>query len=48
MEEMARTAARLLIARIESPTEIERAQQVVFEPRLVLRQTLAVPRSGMS
>lgn len=43
MEEMARAAVRLLIERIEGLVDPEAARQVVFEPRLVMRRTLAPP-----
>jgi LacI family transcriptional regulator len=43
IEGMARTAARLLIERIEGGATAGEARQVVFEPRLVLRRTLAPP-----
>jgi LacI family transcriptional regulator len=41
IEDMARTAARLLIERIEGGATAGEARHVVFEPRLVLRRTLA-------
>lgn len=43
MEEMARTAVRLLIERIEGRVSSDVVRQMVFEPRLVLRRTLAPP-----
>jgi LacI family transcriptional regulator len=43
MNEMARTAARLLVERIEDRAPAG-ARRVLFEPRLVLRATLAPPR----
>ena len=43
MEEMARTATRLLIERIEGVVAPEAVRRVVFEPTLVMRRTLAAP-----
>ena len=43
MEEMARAAVRLLIERIEGRVDSGAVRQMVFEPRLVLRRTLAPP-----
>ncbi len=43
MEEMARTAVRLLIERIEGQVETSSVRQRVFEPRMVLRRTLGPP-----
>lgn len=45
MEKMAQAAARLLIERIEGTADSDAVRQVVFEPRLVMRRTLAPPRS---
>ena len=44
MEEMARTAVRLLIERIEGGVGMEKPRQAVFEPRLLMRRTLAPPK----
>ncbi len=46
MEEMAKTAVRLLIDRIEGRTESSATRQIVFEPQLVMRGTLAPPPAG--
>jgi LacI family transcriptional regulator len=43
MDEMARTAVRLLIERIEGTVETSAVRQRMFEPRMVLRRTLAPP-----
>jgi LacI family transcriptional regulator len=43
MEEMARTAVRLLIDRIEGRVDGATARQMVFEPRMLIRRTLAPP-----
>lgn len=43
MEEMARTATRLLIERVEGDIAPEAIRRVVLEPTLVMRQTLARP-----
>jgi LacI family transcriptional regulator len=43
MEEMARSAIRLLIERIEGAVAPGAVRRVVFEPSLVLRHTLAAP-----
>ncbi|WP_249011470.1 LacI family DNA-binding transcriptional regulator [Conexibacter sp. DBS9H8] len=43
IEEMARTAVRLLIERIDGRAEAEAGRQMVFAPRLVVRDTLAPP-----
>lgn len=43
MTEMARTAARLLVDRVEGRTEPGRTRREVFEPKLVIRSTLAPP-----
>jgi LacI family transcriptional regulator len=43
MEEMARAAAELLVERIEGKRQAGDVKQVVFEPRLVMRRTLAAP-----
>ena len=48
MEEMARAAVRLLIERIEGRVDSTAIRQMVFEPRLVLRRTLAPPPPGTS
>jgi len=42
MDEMARTAARLLVERIEGRAGAE-ARRVLFEPRIVMRETLGPP-----
>jgi LacI family transcriptional regulator len=44
MNEMARAAARLLVERIEGGAR-RRPRRILFEPRLVLRSTLAAPPS---
>lgn len=44
MEEMARAAARLLIERVQGQVDPGEVRRVVFEPRLVMRRTLAPPR----
>lgn len=46
MEEMARAAVRLLIERIEGEVHDDAVRQIVFEPRLVMRRTLAPPRDS--
>jgi LacI family transcriptional regulator len=46
MEDMARTAARLLVARIEGTAVRDGIQRRVFEPRLVIRRTLGPPREA--
>jgi LacI family transcriptional regulator len=46
MEEMARTAVRLLIERIEGRVETSSVRQRVFEPRMVFRRTLAPPNGA--
>ena len=46
MEEMARTAVRLLIDRIEGRVDTARPRQAIFEPRLVMRRTLGPPAEG--
>jgi LacI family transcriptional regulator len=46
MEEMARAAVRLLIERIEGERDPASVRQVVFEPRLVMRNTLGPPPTG--
>lgn len=43
MEEMARTAVRLLIERIEGKVETSSVRQRMFEPHMVFRRTLAPP-----
>ena len=43
MEEMARSAIRLLIERIEGAVAPGAVRRVVFEPSLVMRRTLAAP-----
>ena len=43
MEDMARTAVRLLVERIEGKVGADEVRRVVFEPQLVIRQTLAPP-----
>lgn len=43
MEEMARTAVRLLVERIEGKVAADEMRRVVFEPLLVMRETLAAP-----
>jgi LacI family transcriptional regulator len=43
MEEMARTAVRLLIERIEGRVTVAQTRQMVFEPRMVMRRTLGPP-----
>jgi LacI family transcriptional regulator len=49
MEDMARTAVRLLVDRIEGRVAADDVRRVVFEPQLVIRQTLAPPTpSGLS
>lgn len=48
MEEMARTAIRLLIERIEGRVSSDAVRQIVFEPRLVLRRTLGPPPQAIS
>ena len=40
---MARAATRLLIERVEGGVAPEAVRRVVFEPTLVMRQTLAPP-----
>jgi LacI family transcriptional regulator, galactose operon repressor len=42
MDEMARTAARLLVERIEGRAGAE-ARRILFEPRIVMRETLGPP-----
>lgn len=44
MDEMARAAARILVDRIEGRVARGRVQREVFEPKLVLRRTLAAPK----
>jgi len=46
MEEMARTAIDLLVDRIEGGVESSTVRQRVFEPRMVMRRTLAPPQDG--
>jgi LacI family transcriptional regulator len=46
MEEMARTAVDLLIDRIEGGVDSATVRRRVFEPRMVMRRTLAPPRGG--
>ena len=41
--DMARTAARLLVRRIEGEATPGGVQREIFEPRLVLRRTLGPP-----
>jgi LacI family transcriptional regulator len=43
MEEMARAAVRLLVERIERQPDPANIREIVFEPTLVLRRTLAPP-----
>ncbi len=43
MEEMARTAAQLLVDRVEGRSEIGQVRRAVFEPRVVIRSTLGPP-----
>jgi LacI family transcriptional regulator len=43
MDQMARAAVRLLVERIEGKVDRGVARQVVFEPRLVMRRSLAPP-----
>lgn len=45
MNEMARTAARLLVERIEGRAPPE-PRRILFEPKLVIRTTLAAPPDG--
>lgn len=46
MEEMAKTAVRLLVDRIEGRVQAAEMRRVVFEPTLVIRGTLAPPARG--
>ncbi len=46
MEAMARAAVELLIERIEGRVDSDAARQMVFEPRLVVRRSLAPPATG--
>jgi LacI family transcriptional regulator len=45
MDEMARVAARTLVARIEGRALPGRIERTVFEPELVIRRTLGPPRT---
>jgi LacI family transcriptional regulator len=44
MDDMARSAARLLVDRVEGRAEPGRARRTVFEPKLIIRSTLGAPR----
>ncbi|MGI8562246.1 MAG: LacI family DNA-binding transcriptional regulator [Candidatus Dormibacter sp.] len=46
MEEMARTAAQLLVDRVEGRSEPGQVRRAVFEPLVVIRSTLGPPPKG--
>jgi DNA-binding LacI/PurR family transcriptional regulator len=45
MDEMARSAARLLVDQIEGRALTGQVRREVFEPRLVIRRTLGAPHA---